>query len=663
MSFTHAPAERPARRRPRLEFRLLGPLEVRVDGKPIPLRGTRQRAVLACLLLAQGQVVPTDRLAEEAWDGRPPSTVRTQVTICVAALRKLFRAAGCPDDVIVTEAPGYRLALDGHEVDSGDFARRLGLGYEAARQGRTARAAAELKGALDLWRGRALAGVSAEFAEAEAERLAEQRMLATEQWLILRLELGEHRSLIGDLTRLIRANPLREQLRGALMLAQYRAGQRAAALRTYREARSTMIEELGLEPGVELRLLHEAIIRDDSAVAAPVPVPVPAGASGRSPAERGIPAQLHADVVDFIGREDELALLDGLLVVDAGSSTAFVAGAPGSGRTALAMHWAHRSAARFPDGQLYADLAAGADAAARETPYDGFGAPVGSGVPWEGEQSAHRVLRRFLYALGVSPQETPATPEESEALYRSLLADRRVLIVLDNAADLAQVRPLLPGGGRSAVLVTGSDRSAAGRGMLRVHLDPLPVGDAAALLRRLTGCPSEETVDRLAGLCGGLPLALHAAASLLAARPHWTIGDLVARLADERRCLDTLDRGAGGLRDSFRRAYDALEHRDAEAFRRLGAAEAARPDSADALRYGGFDAGTAAAALGAGGEETEDALENLVDLQMLRVVGPAGAGPRRYRFPELLRLFAAELHAGAEVGDSCSVVRIPLMAG
>ncbi len=608
-----------------LEFHILGSLSVRADGRELSVGGPRQRAVLATLLLSPGRVVSVDALMDQVWNGRPPPTGRAQIAICVAGLRKAFRAAGCERPVIVTAPPGYLLSLDGHRLDAAEFTRQVSSAHETAlRPGGEAEAAELLREALEMWRGPALADVYAHSAEVEAARLGELRTQAVEQCIALGLALGRHRALVGELTALVRANPLREQLRGHLMLALHRSGRRPEALKVYQEGRRLSVEELGLEPGAGLRELQESILRDAAAVAAPAPSAAP---------QRRRPAQLPSDVMAFVGRRSELAAMDGALT-DRGDSgpvpVCVVTGGPGVGKSGLAVHWARRAAHRFPDGQLYADL--------REVEESGGPVPV------------RAVLHRFLRALGVPPQGIPADPQECAALYRSLLDDRRVLVVLDNASSYGRVRALLPGGGRCCVVVTAGRvlGELDGGGALRVRLGPLGPGDAAGLLAllvrdgRATGDP--HATARLAELCCRLPLTVRAAAARLVAKPHWQVADLEVRLADPARRLAELGRGDGSLRARLDSAVQALEPGHRRAFGCLGVD--GPPE---------FDAWTGAALLGVDVRSAEDVLEQLVDAQLLQVVGRDGGGRLRYRLEELVRLHATGGDAARDRTDEALI--------
>ncbi|SOD60089.1 DNA-binding transcriptional activator of the SARP family [Streptomyces zhaozhouensis] len=599
---------------------LLGSFEVSYNGRAVPIGGPRQRTVLAALMLSPDRVMSVDYLIDEVWNGAPPSTGRAQIAICVSALRKVFRTAGVPQQVIVTVAPGYKFVAGEHVVDTVEFARRAEAARHAAENGARDRAIGLLRDALRLWRGPVLDGVTSRAAETEAVRLDEQRLLVTERYMALRLESGEHQTLLSELGALVRENPLRERFLAQLMLAQYRAGQRVEALRTFREGRREFVAELGLEPGTELQRLHRSILRDDSTAVGPAAGPA---SSARTTAEPSggwpNPAQLPSNISAFAGREEELAELDGLLAERSDNDPVgigFVTGAPGVGKSALAIRWAHRAAAHFPDGTLYADL-----------------------------QEADRplsplvVLQRFLRGLGVEAERIPGGLEECAALYRTVLRGRRTLVILNDVASLRQLRPLLPGNGRSCALVTGRTQLQGlihSGSPLRLCLGPLRPEDSVILLsgvvqgrrlvRRLT------LAARLAALCDHHPLALRAAGERLASKPHWTLADLVARLEDPGRRLNELSHGEHSVRARLEGGYRALDAAASRAYRVFGAHGSAV-----------LDVPTAADLLNVSLSEAEDTIERLLDAHLLEVVtGREGAGGHRYRFRELPRLHARE---------------------
>jgi DNA-binding SARP family transcriptional activator len=596
-----------------LNFGILGPLEAGAGGRQIALGGLRQRTVLAMLLLSAGRVVSVDTLVEAVWKGRPPATGRTQVAICVAGLRKTFKAAGCTDDVIITASPGYMLLAAGHRIDALDFERRVTQAQECTQRGDAADAADLLTEALALWRGPALSGVSGHLVETEAARLEEQRLSACEQHGALRLELGQHAKVIGQLTSLVREHPLREQSRGLLMLAQYRSGRRAEALETFRDGRTQSIEEFGLEPGPALQNLQQAILRDDPALVPTVP-------AARVSGLHSVPGQLPARVPTFTGRDHDLSTLDTLLSEDTAVRplrVGFVVGSPGVGKTALVVQWAHRVADRFPDGQLYADL-------------HGY-------HPHQRPTDPADVLGGFLRALRVPAAQVPADLGDRTALYRSVLRGRRVLVVLENAASAAQVRPLLPGDGDCCVLVTSRGLLGAlpgSYGALRLRLTGLSQQEATALLNRAVPdgrlAANRRAADGIAELCDRLPLALQIAGARLADKPHWTADRLATRLADPLRRLDELSHGEQGVRPALDASYQRLGPTAAAAYRRLALLDL--PD---------FAPWVGAALLDTSPAEGERLLEHLVDAQLLEVADCSADGVR-YRLPELVRLHGRE---------------------
>ncbi|MDT0387757.1 BTAD domain-containing putative transcriptional regulator [Streptomyces sp. DSM 41921] len=577
-----------------------------MKGRTLTVGGPRQRAVLSALLLSANQVVSFDSLIEKVWNGQPPSTARTQVAICIAALRKIFRTAGWDRETIVTATPGYMLSLVGHSLDATRFEQLVAESVRLSADHRTAEAAGALRNALALWRGPALGGVYAPFAETEAARLDEQRMLAIEQQVALRLELGEHQAILGELQALVSACPLRDRLRYYLMLAQYRSGRRAEALTTFRDGMRHSVEEIGLELGAELQELHNAILRDD------VPQPsAPAIAVAQPGTQNNTPAQLPESDAYFVGRTREQWLLDDSLLgrtTQNSSSIAHITGSPGIGKTSLAVHWAHRSAHRFPDGRLFADLR--------------YGDPLD-------------VLHQFLRRLGVEGP-LPSGLAEAAERYRSALEGRRVLVVLDHASSYAQIRPLLPGHGGCRVLITGCatlDELLQDPGLLRLRIGPLSDDEShemlAGVLRDTRADESPETTRRLVRLCGNTPVSLRAAGARLLTKQHWRVHDLVRRLERSADRLAELSIGEDSLRARLDRSLRELDGAAAAAYAELG-----RLDGTD------FCAAGAAGALGMDQMDAEDLIETLVDAQLLEVVGRGRWGEMRYRWQELIRLHA-----------------------
>ncbi|WP_336111705.1 AfsR/SARP family transcriptional regulator [Streptomyces sp. PTD9-10] len=602
----------------RLRFEVLGPVTVTSQGRSLPIGGARQRTVLALLLLNSGRIVPVDTLVDAVWNDHPPATARTQIAIVIAALRKTFKSQGAAEDTIVTAHPGYVLRPDGHSVDMLEFTRLVKTAETAVQQGRLPEAAGSYAQALALWRGPAFAGISSSLVEDEAARLEGHRLNAYDDATAVQLELGNHHDLVPELTSVVREQPLRERTRHHLMLAQYRSGRRAEAMATFREARTQFIEELGMEPGPDLQGLHDAILRDDPSLA-PAPA-VPASDALRADT-LVVPSELPPDVPGFTGREVELALLDTLVASrdrQHGPAIGLITGIAGVGKTGLAVRWSHRAAQHFPDGRLFADLRG----------YDEHHEPT----------PARDAMSRFLRSLGVPSDQIPTETEDLVALYRSVLAERQVLLVLDNVRSFAQIQPLLPGSGGCAVLVTSREQLeelVTWPQDARVHLGVLPGDDAVELLGRIVG---EERIDsaradtrRLADLCDRLPLALRIAAARLASKPHWTVRHLVTRLGDERRRLDELSQGAAQVRASFELSYRYLPDDTARLYRRLGLLDV--PD---------FAAWVGGALLDVDVLDAERLMEDLVDAQFLEVVGVDATGRLRYRLQNLMRLYARE---------------------
>ncbi|MFI9152886.1 BTAD domain-containing putative transcriptional regulator [Streptomyces sp. NPDC053367] len=587
-----------------LRFAVLGPVRAwRIEGapeedsrSPVPTGSPQQRALLAALLLREGRTATAAELIDALWGEEPPSQALAAVRTYASRLRKALGSG-----VLVSESGGYALRAPG-ALDL-TLAQDLVTEAEKARQAGDPGEARTLLGrALALWDGEPLAGVPGPYAEAQRVRLEEWRLGLLESRLDLDLEQGCHAEAVSELTALTAAHPLRERLRELLMLALYRSGRQAEALAVYADTRRLLDDELGVDPGPGLRELQERILRADPGLAEP--------ASGTAePAVVPVrPAQLPATVPDFTGRASFVSELSEVLTSSEGRVMAVsaLAGIGGVGKTTLAVHVAHQARPAFPDGQLYVDLqGAGPRAAEPET-----------------------VLGAFLRALGTADSAIPDSLEERAALYRSVLDGRRVLVLLDNARDAAQVRPLLPGTDGCAALVTSRVRMVGLAGAHLVDLDVMSPEEALALFTRIVGdervrSEREAALDVVAA-CGFLPLAIRIAASRLAARRTWTVSVLAAKLADERRRLDELQAGDLAVKATFELGYGALEPPQARAFRLLGLADG--PD---------ISLAAAAAVLDLDIEDTEDILESLVDTSLLE-----SAAPGRYRFHDLVRLYA-----------------------
>jgi DNA-binding SARP family transcriptional activator/Tfp pilus assembly protein PilF len=600
-----------------MEFRILGPLEVWRDGQLLPIHAAKQRTLLAMLLLQANQVVETDRLIEQLWGDEPPRTARNTLQTLVLRLRRMLQPAQ-PDEravqVLVSHAAGYALRVAPEQLDVSRFEALERRAGRAMASGDLERAATWLREALGLWRGPVLADVPAEaLRQLAAPELEERRLVALEERIEADLRLGRHAQLVGELGALVAEHPLRERLYGQLMLALYRAGRRGEALAAYRAARRVLGAELGLDPGITLQRLERAILRGDPTLdlkaREALDLPRPA-----APA----PCQLPPDSVAFTGRSRELEELRALLGRATGPATiCTIDGGAGIGKSALAIRAAYASLGRFDDGCLWVDLQCGTAGLA----------------PLEPEE----VLGRFLRSLGLDSKEIPDNLDEAAARFRSLLAGRGMLVILDNAASAAQVRPLLPTGPRCAALITSRRILTALDGVRRLHLEVLPAGDAVALLARLAGrdrvAAEPQAAAAIAEMCGRLPLALRIVGARLAARPNWPLSALGERLANERGRLDELHMDDLEVRASFEVAYRALRERqaaggddDARLFRLLGLL--ARPE---------VGVPAAAALLEEPRETAAAALERLVDMSLLD--SPA---PGRYRLHDLVHLFARE---------------------
>jgi DNA-binding SARP family transcriptional activator len=618
----------------RVEFCLLGPLVVRSGDGSLPIPHGKQRTLLAALLAHAGQVIPVDELAEVLWEDGPPLSARVTLQNYVKRLRQALGPAGRAR--LRTHRPGYLMEAGADEVDLLQFGALCEAGHAAACQGDWARAAARLRTALSLWRGQPFGGVpSGLLALTEGPRLEEMRIDALEARIDAEMHLGGHGEVITELRHLIAAEQLRERPRGLLMLALYRAGRRAEALAEYRDARRALVRELGLEPGPRLRQLHQQILSADpgldlAAAAvrdAPAAAPVPRFPRAAAPgpaAARGtvVPRQLPAAVAHFTGRQAELTALTRPLDQQAGPSGAVtiwtVVRTAGIGKTALALHWAHRVAGRFGDGQLYANL-------------PGFGPRAAPVTPGE-------VIRGFLGALGVPPASLPAPLEARAARYRSLLAGRRMLVVLDNARDAEQVRPLLPGSPGCVVVVTSRNQLTGlvvAEGAYRLSLGLLPGPSAAELLARRLGparlAREPAAARELIGLCARLPLALAVVAGRAASRPDVPLGGIVTELRAAR--LDALATGepATDLRAVLSWSYGGLTPPAAAMFRLLGLRPGLDITAASAASLARMDLRQARAAL------AELARAHLIEEQ----------APGQFALYDLLRVYAVE-RAGAE---------------
>ncbi|WP_188317068.1 AfsR/SARP family transcriptional regulator [Solihabitans fulvus] len=597
-----------------LEFRVLGPVELRADGAVVPLRAPGRRALLAALLLSANRVVTVDRLVNALWGQLPPPSAVANLRSHVAVLRGLLAAACGGEERVVTRPGGYLMTVRPGELDLGVFEDLVGRGRQALRLEQHEVGARLLGEALDLWRGQPLANVTLHGAgEAEVVSLEEARLDVVEDRLRALLACGDNAAVIGAASGLVVEHPLREPLWALLMLALHRAGRQADALAAYTAVRTRLAEELGLDPGQELRRLqHEILVGD----ATRDPQPPPS-------ADAVAHCDLPGDTSDFSGREAELHLLLSSVRADGKDGTAVaisaIDGMAGVGKTTLAVHLAHRLTPRYPDGQLFVDLHA-------HTPGRPPLAPAAA-------------LGKLLRAAGVPGDQIPEDVEDRAVLWRATLAERRALVVLDNAVDSAQVRPLLPGARGCLVLVTSRRRLAGLAGALLLSLPALPHDDAVALFEHVVcdARPAAEAaaVAEVLALCGRLPLAIRIAATRLRHRPSWTIARFAARLRGQRRRLPELHGEDSSVTAAFDLSYQHLDADQRRLFRLLGLHPGAD-----------IDLHAAAALAGLSLCHAEDLLEDLVDAHLLQQ--PAAG---RYCLHELLRIYAAD-RCGGEDADA-----------
>ena len=571
-----------------VSFRVLGPLEVRgKNGAPVHIRRQRQRALLALLVVRSGRSVSVDEIIERLWGDDPPASARANVHTYVSDLRRLLSATEPRPE---RSGGGYLLKVATDECDALLFEQLVAAGHRELDDGRVGEAAERLGRALGLWRGRVLEDVEPyEWVTSFANRLELARLDALEDQVEARLRLGQHRELATELAELTTRHPLRERLWQHYLVALHGAGRRAEALAAHQRLRATLASELGVEPGPAIRELHRAIS---------------SGEAIHLDGDRRPPAMLPPDVADFTGRgtevSDLLALLSG---ESAGLTIVGATGMAGVGKTTLAVHASHLLANAYRDGQLYVNLR-GAD-------------------PGE-------VLGRFLRALGVDSRAVPGGVAERTEMYRTTLAHRRVLVVLDNAADEAQVRPLLPGSASCSVLITSRTQLTGLESAHWLDLDAFAPDEALRLLGRVVrdGRTQSQPADatEIVRLCGSLPLAIRIAGARLNARPGWRLSRLTALLRGERDRLDQLTTGDLAVGASLALSYDDLDQPTRRLVSRLSLFDL--PDFAAWLADAVHD-GPAGASL-----------ERLVDSHLLTVAGTDPAGQLRYRFHDLVRLYA-----------------------
>jgi DNA-binding SARP family transcriptional activator len=611
-----------------VRFAVLGPVRAWRGEAELELGQPKQRAVLAALLVREGAQVTLEQLIDDVWGDEAPATAAKAIRSYIYQLRLVLGRDGTGH--IRSVGGGYVLDA-GPRLDLARFADLAARARQARRDGDPATAAARLAEGLGLWTGTALAGIPGPCAAAQRTRLGELRLSVQEEHLAATVDLGHYDQAATELSALVAGHPLRERLRELQMHALYGAGRQAEALDAFRRAARMLSDELGIDPGPGLRTMHQRILSTDPALLTPAPVaPRPAAPATPSrpatpprvamtPPAAPVPAQLPADIAHFTGRDAQLDALTAL-AAQAGSAVVITAigGTAGIGKTALAVHWAHQAAASFPDGQLYVNLRG----------FDPAGTPL----------EAEAAVRGFLDALGAQPAQIPADPDAQAGLYRTLLAGQRMLVVLDNARDPAQVRPLLPGSAGCLALVTSRNQLtglAAVDGARTLTLDLLTPREARDLLAHRLGADraaaEPEAVGDLAELCARLPLALNIAAVRAAARPAFPLAVFATELRQARDRLaaldaDDADDALASVRSVFSWSYRALSPGTARTFRLLGVHPG--PD---------ITAPAAASLTAAGREQATAALNELAAAHLI-----AEHAPGRYAFHDLLRAYAAD---------------------
>lgn len=592
---------------------LLGPVELVANGRTVDLGGQRQRIALATLALNANRPTSAEQLTDAIWGTAPPSTARTQIQICISALRRIMTAENLPAS-ITTRAAGYALELPSESVDVNVFMQELQVAHAEIDNGRHEKAVLTLRRALRLWRGEPLAGVNSSALERTAVSLDDRRRATIEQWAQLELSLGRHDEIYPELRALVDQYPLHERLHGYLMIALCRSGRRAEALQVFRNARTTLIEELGLEPGEELRAIHQDVLRSEPSLEPP---------GERRPSvdiAAPVPRQLPASIGDFTDREDTVAEIKDFLHERLGSTgnryampLVAISGAGGMGKSTSAIRIAHELTDVFPDGQLYSSVRHRL-----------------------GTDRVPAVLAGFLRALGFSGSAMPDDAQERAQMFRTRLAGKRMLVVLDDIDGVDDIELLLPGSPGCATILTSRARPTSLPGIYGVDIGGLNPPNSRELLAKMVGeqrlrTESDATTE-LVRLCGGVPLALRIAGARLASRPHWRVATLVDRLSDDARVLDELSHQGHDIRSQIASTYHGLAPQARRLFRLLSLLQA--PD---------FPGWVAAALLDAEQAEADRAREELAEARLLEVVVNTRTGQARYRFHDLIRAYAREV--------------------
>jgi len=601
-----------------MQFNLLGPLDVTHCGENVDIGGPRQQTVLAMLLLAANHVMAIDRLIEAVWDEKPPHTARAQIQICISALRKQLEAAEGRQR-IVSRRPGYMIVLEDGNLDLDAFDAHIAAAREAAQSNDFTSARAEYQSGVGLWRGRALDDIPSRLVQQSVTKLQERQLTAVEECVDCELRLGLH-DQIGDLVGWVKEYPLRERFRVLLITALYQAGRQAEALEAYQNVRGTLMDELAIEPCKELQDLQQAIL-----AGAPVNLVPQFPAKQDQPKvvivseSPPVPRLLPATIPDFTGRSVEVSFLVDR-ISEGGTEgeenqavpVNIILGRGGIGKTKLAVHVAHKIAPQFPDGQLFAKLRNG-----------------------DYQINPSNILERFLRALGIPSTAIPVDIEERAETYRNLLAERRVLVVLDDAMSEQQVDALLPGSSGCSVIVTSQRRLTGLAAASRLELHGFSQRSAIALLTSVVGpvrtAAEPAAMAELCRLCEYLPVAVRIVAARLAARPHWSAAHLVDRLQDGSRRIDELSHGGTGVRASISLTYEALSPDARRLFRMLAVANALS-----------FASWVGSPLLQIDTPSAENLLEELTEAYLIDAELDSVTGVTRYSFHEIMRSFARD---------------------
>ena len=586
-----------------MEIRMLGPFEVLSDaGVAITPSAQKLRQVLQLLALHRGRVVRTDQITMELWDDRPPPSANTTMQTYIYQLRKLFSGAGEEEGTVTTTPAGYMLRLPSAAIDAERFEELVAEGRRLVAGGELGPGLERFDGALAMWRGSMLPTTDVgPVLQVEVVRLDELRKSVVEERIRVALMLGQHRQLVGELTGLVVGDPTHEGLQAKLMLALYRCGRRAEALAAYRGAQRVLDDELGLEPGPELRQLHRRMLAADPALDQPGPAGHPALMSTEPP------SQLPPDTM-LVGRDRELETIRRALAAGGRAPVVAVDGPPGVGKSALCVHGARRVRGEFRDGQLWAELTTAE------------GEPVAPGD----------VLADFLRASGFPEARIPDETVERARMFRSWTADRKVLVVLDDVASAEQLTPLLPSGSGCATVLTSRCRLVHPAITRTVPLGPLDRRTAGGLLTELLGADRFDqepgSLGQVLDRCAGLPTAVRGVVGRLGLRPHWPVARILGAI------------GAADLVGPLRRSYHLLTMPTRVAFLTIAAGDG-RPLTVRAAED----------VLDLPAEAAEAVLEELVEFQLAEVEPVGAAGEFRYRVPPLYRAAAAALDEVPEV--------------